>query len=239
MCSLLQILVLAIWVILIIRSALKTGKALRKEPFLSTRPAQLVFRILMSMIILAAASFIIRFAVDISWRLRNWEVNQHFIDASGCEDDNEMIQSKKSENFECWGNNHISMNILFRSAMHAKLRITFINTATNLGAGKILYVTVCTLIVSFIFLPSTYLNPLKVERIESGELIGREYQRGDKRYLLSLGKNTHTWRVFPMPISKEGTTLRQRQHFVDHLEVDKYLQLKSNQWGAGTIYKNI
>ena len=234
-----QILVLVIWVVLVIRAALKTGKALRKEPFLSTRPAQLVFRILMSMFFLAAASFIIRFSVDVSWRLRNWEDNQHFINASGCKDNNEF-QYRKSGSFACGSSSGVSMDILFRIAMHAKLRITYINTAASLGAGKILYETVCTLIIAFIFLPSRKdLNHRKMEKAESGELIGRENQRRDKRHVVSLGKNTHTWRVFPMPIDKERATLLQRQNLVDHFEVDKHLQLTSNKWGPGTIYENI
>ena len=50
--SIIQMLVLIYWIYLILRNTFLTGAKLRKEPFLSTRPAQLAYRVLLGMLLL-------------------------------------------------------------------------------------------------------------------------------------------------------------------------------------------
>lgn len=50
--SVIQIIVIQIWGISIIYNAFITGERLRREPFLSTRPAQLAFRVLSAILLL-------------------------------------------------------------------------------------------------------------------------------------------------------------------------------------------
>jgi hypothetical protein len=232
--SLLQLLVLFIWVTSIIRAALKTGAALRKEPFLSTRPAQLAFRILMSMIILGATSLVILFSADVYAFIKEWE--------SGSRDET-GLNYQNSKDYTLGVRSPVSVDILLRVASYAVRRLPYIGTAASLGSGEILFITVSTLTVAFIFLPSTdfilnFDNHHATMRKENGELIHKENQRRDKRFILTLSRYTHTWRVFPSPIDRRPKPLQKRLNSVEHYEINKNLQLISNRWGSGTIYKD-
>lgn len=224
--TLIQIVTVAIWILLIMRAALKTGEALRKEPFLSTRPAQLVFRILMSMLFLAATSVIVLSVRD---------MHSFYLDYSGYNDYSLIYNSGKD-----------SVGMLFRVMLHVNQRIPYISTSATVGAGEILFVTVCTLTLSFIFLPSTeFILSTDYHQVsvnnDIDRLVQKENQRRDKRTVIGLGRNTHTWRAFPSPIERHGNSIFHKTkmaRFVEHYEVDKHLQLTLNQWGPGTIYKN-
>ena len=225
--SLIQISVLAIWIILICRASVITAAALRKEAFLSTRPAQLVFRIMMSMIFLSFAAAIILFGTDIYSFESDWDYDDH-----GSEEYGNSTGS----------HSHVSIDTFFRIAIYIKEKIPYTGNAASLGPGQILFLTVSIITLSFIFLPSTdfilNLDQYTTESIDDA-IIQREFQRRDKRSFLRLGRNAHTWRVFPSPIDKEETFVKKLQYyFVEHYEVDKNFQLVSNQWGAGTIYRN-
>jgi hypothetical protein len=63
--SVTQLVILALWAVLIIKEALKTGEILKREPFLSTRPVQLSYRILMSILVLGIASFVLPLSLDL------------------------------------------------------------------------------------------------------------------------------------------------------------------------------
>jgi hypothetical protein len=239
---LLQIFILSIWVGMIIRAALKTGKALRNEPFLSTRPAQLAFRILMSMLILGATSVFILFSADICSLIKECESTQRFIEVPGSKDSDRLIYWNSRD--YTWGESrHILIQIMIRVALYAKQRVPYIGTAASLGAGEILFITVSTLTIAFIFLPSTdfILNsdhPHIAEKRENNGLIHKENQRRDKRALITLSRYTHTWRVFPCPIDRHQKPTPRKLNTVDHYELDRNFQLTSNKWGPGTIYKN-
>ena len=57
--SLAQFFSLIIWAVLIVSAAIGTGKKLRTEPFLSTRPAQLAYRVLLSILILGLTAVVV------------------------------------------------------------------------------------------------------------------------------------------------------------------------------------
>lgn len=224
--SMLQMLTILLWVILIIRAVIGTGKTLREQPFLSTRPAQLVYRISLNMIILAATSIIIISFADVRTYCKNLDFGQHFID---------------SKHFLSIDNSFAIFDKLFHVALHLQQRIPYISTS-GLGAGEILFVTVCTLCICFIFLPSTEfilnLDHHAVEKSESDGTIQKESQKRDKRNLVRMASNTHTWRIFPSPIDRDGKILQKRQKLVEHYEVDKNMHITANEWGPGTIYRN-
>ena len=58
-------------------------------------------------------------------------------------------------------------------------------TATSIGPGKLLYITVCCLVVGAVFL-----------------LPGKGRGRGnmDGRCVVNLSRMTHTWRLFPLAV---------------------------------------
>lgn len=190
--SLLHMIVLIMWVVLIFRASIKTGEVLRKEPFLSTRPAQLVYRILMNMIFLGALSFFVLFMADVYSLLKEWESNQHSTHLKS--QSVHPLFYKSSTNFS-WSNDHdVAFDLIFKLVLYAKQRIPYIGAAIGLGSGEMLFITISTLTVAFIFLPSTnfFLNSGSnngVERkIFDGAFIQSESQRRDKRILVTLSR---------------------------------------------------
>ena len=190
--SLLHMVVLIMWVVLIIRASVKTGDVLRKEPFLSTRPAQLVYRILMNMIFLGALSFFVLFLADVYSLLKVWESNQHSTHLRS--QSAHPLFYRSSTNFN-WNSDHdAAFDVFFKLVLYAKQRIPYIGAAIGLGSGEMLFITMCTLTVAFIFLPSTnfFLNSGRINGMErktvDGKFIQSESQRRDKRMLVTLSR---------------------------------------------------
>jgi hypothetical protein len=214
--SLAQIIILGFWIILIIRSVLKTGAVLRKEPFLSTRPAQLAFRILVNIIVLGVASVVIPFLFDVIILIGKWNAEQR------------QLQLSLS------ARGHTMMGILLKVVLHVTERFPYSGTAAGLGPGELIYITSCTLVVAFIFLPSTTYFDLESDGRNEPK---QERQRNDKRSVVTLARYTPTWRVFPLPIEihfySASSILRAHEVF----QVKKNFQHYANAVGRAMIYK--
>ncbi len=137
--------------------------------------------------------------------------------------------------------------------------IPYVGTAGNIGPGKILYATACSLVVAHIFLPSSHFHPSKkdqkvVEEIALGpdqhskqvllSDLDKRYQGRDKRFVVALARSTHTWRVFPLPVRSHGVmsqhTLKEKLNIVGtlQLQVDgRHFNMHPYKIGRGAIYK--
>jgi len=240
--SLLQTIVLGFWAILIFRAALKTGEALKMEPFISTRPVQLAFRILMSMIMLGAASVIIMFSAHINSLNQQWISKQHSPQTQGLRGSDSPFHGE-SKNYTTYS----AIKVIFRVILHVSERIPYVGTASCLGPGEIFFFTVSTLTVAFIFLPSTDFilssdSYLMEEQDDSGKeisaVVHRRYQRREKRMVVTLARYTHTWRIFPLPIERHRNLLPKKINSAEHYQLDGYFfRYHSNIFGPGTIYK--
>jgi hypothetical protein len=74
----------------------------------------------------------------------------------------------------------------------------------------------------------------------------KRYQGKDKRSVVALARNTHTWRVFPLPTRSHGYlsqhTLKEKLNMIGtfQLKVDgRHFTLHHDKFGQGTIYKGI
>jgi len=74
----------------------------------------------------------------------------------------------------------------------------------------------------------------------------KRYQGKDKRSVVALARNTHTWRVFPLPTRSHGYlsqhTLKEKLNMIGtfQLKVDgRHFTLHHDKFGQGTIYKGL
>ena len=112
-------------------------------------------------------------------------------------------------------------------------KVPYSGTAAGLGPGKIIYITVCTLVVAFIFLPPRNVH----DEMDNHDDVTYENQRRDKRMVVTLAKYTHTWRIFPLPIQKVRfgvTQIRQAGCF----QIDRKFHHHQSPFGRGAIYKS-
>jgi hypothetical protein len=236
--STVQFIILALWAILIIRAAIKTGTVLKKEPFLSTRPAQLAYRILMSILVLGVTSFIIPFSLDMLSFFNEWSTMRNTASGIDVRHNATLIYETSSE-YYLNQSDLTAFKIMMAILLHATHRFPYCGTALSLGPGEIIYVTCVTMIVAFIFLPSTsYILDEDNQTFESKPDGGYdENQRKDKRDVLTMSKYTHTWRAFPMPIERHKQTMQNNAKSVESYQIDKRLKNISNERGRGTIFK--
>jgi hypothetical protein len=196
--SVIQLIVMLVWVFLILRNTFLTGAKLRKEPFLSTRPAQLAYRVLLGMLILGVGALIVPLLIDLYALAEKWTLGQKT-------DMNGDFQGKDQSRL---------LNILLKILQNASQRLPYSGTASSIGPGKIVFVTTIALVSAFIFLPSRpYYEDEALKKEGSRHAIGDEKafslallermrQRRDKRLAIGLARQTHTWRAFPLPIKK-------------------------------------
>ena len=205
--SFIELFVIFFWVFLLLRQAIRTGSKLRKEPFLSTRPAQLAYRILLGILFLTLGSIFVPIFADMYYFISKWSLH-------GRDQGNERDSSSST------------IDILLKVILHVSERIPFIGAAAFYGPGKVLFGTVTTLLAAFIFLPSrSFSDP------DDPWLIGRNKDKvhevtepndnmfsnlnltdfgrrnKDKRLMVTLARYTHTWRIMPLPIKKVNSNL--------------------------------
>lgn len=203
--STVQLLILINWVFLIIRNAILTGAKLRKEPFLSTRPAQLAFRVMSGTLFLGIGALAVPIVMDVLKLIKQWYLgkagDRHQLDPA-------------TEAHGTAGSS--ALDVLLRVLFHVSQRFPYSGTASSIGPGKILYVTTCALVTAFIFLPSrTFYEDegdttkkdqrkklMTGNKMFHNTLTEKMQQRRDKRRVVTLARYTHTWRVFPLPIKK-------------------------------------
>lgn len=195
---------MAIWVILIFQRAVGTGKKLRKEPFLRTRPVQLAYRILIAQMVLGVLALTVPFFIDLFHLVRKWTSSQHatgFI--SGSWSYESLLRTSE-------------LDLLLRILAGAARRFPYSGSAASVGPGRIFFATICILNTAVIFLPSHPLRETESDGktvyyeslFQNGHGVDKGRQRRDKRSVVTLARYTHTWRVFPLPILKEsGLTL--------------------------------
>ena len=197
--SIIQMIVLVWWVCLILRSAILTGAKLRKEPFLSTRPAQLAYRVLLGMLLLGIGALLVPLIIDLFKLVKKWSLH-----TSRTQQDNQSIDRSPI------------VDILVRILWKASQKFPYTGTAASIGPGKIIFATTIALVSAFIFLPSKpyydadndtvkteeHRQVVGDEKLFSLALAERMNQRRDKRRFVRLARQTHTWRTFPLPIKK-------------------------------------
>lgn len=257
--SIVQIIVIQLWGVVIIMTSFVTGERLRREPFLSTRPAQLTFRVLTSILLLGFVISITLFSMYTSSVFGNDQTDslsigdQDFVFDTSAEGGSESSWDSKAD-------------ILFRFIRRVSADVPYVDTSFNIGPGKLLYATgklvvhacfccsihycnspnnicpflhlACSLVAAYIFLPSSHFRPSeKMIANEDAELHNISYtkedilwvrdkmlQGTDKRFVVTLARYTHTWRVFPLPIRSHGLmsqhTIKETLNLIGTFQLD-------------------
>jgi len=142
-------------------------------------------------------------------------------------------------------------DILFGILRYISTTIPYSDNALSIGPGKVIYATSCSLIVAYIFLPSRTLN--KEEKTREEKTIGsfghsrhelmvrdKKMQGKDKRFVVTLARKTHTWRVFPLPIRVHGLmsqhTIKEKLNLIGSFQLDGNYN-KLDYFGRGSIFK--
>ncbi len=198
--SIVQMLVLIYWIYLILRNTFLTGAKLRKEPFLSTRPAQLAYRVLLGMLLLGVGSLVVPLVVDLVKTIQKWSPGK---------------TSRAIQGAQTMDRSPI-VDIFLKILWKASQKFPFSGTAASIGPGKLVFATTIGLVSAFIFLPSKPYYEGDRDTVKNGDsrhvvgdeklfslaLTERLNQRRDKRRVVRLARHTHTWRIFPLPIRK-------------------------------------
>jgi len=246
--SVVQFIVIEIWCVFIVYTSFVTGERLRREPFLSTRPAQLSFRVLSGILFLGVGFSFTLFSISTMKLL-------HYTGGSDLSDDGIVYDTSLTGTGESWDSRASRADFLFRMLRVATSQSPYVGTASNIGPGKILYATACSLVAAFIFLPSSHFrasNKEKQSADESSEIPGnskqimlaikdRRLQGRDKRFVVALARNSHTWRVFPLPIRSHSLisqhTLKEQLNIVGTFQLDAYFNAHRFKFGRGAVYK--
>lgn len=197
--SLVQFGTMVIWVVLIFQRAIGTGKKLRKEPFLRTRPAQLAYRILFAQMVLGALALAIPSCIDLVNLVKKWTSSSTGLINPGS--GYELLRTSE-------------LDLLLRTLAGTARRFPYSGTAASVGPGRIFFATICILSTAIIFLPTHPLNETENGSVSNkvvdygsvllnGHGVEKGRQRRDKRMVITIARYTHTWRVFPLPILKE------------------------------------
>jgi len=242
--SVVQFIVIEIWCVFIVYTSFVTAERLRREPFLSTRPAQLSFRVLSGILFLGVGFSFTLFSISTMKLLHN--TGDSDLSENGIVYDTSLAGTGES-----WDSR---ADFLFRILRLATSQSPYVGTASNIGPGKILYATACSLVAAFIFLPSSHFRTSSRENQstdESSEFPGksnemlaikdRRIQGRDKRFVVALARNSHTWRVFPLPIRSHSLmsqhTLKEQLNMVGTFQLDGSFNMHRFKFGRGTIYK--
>ena len=196
-----QFVVLIIWLLLILKSSMETGSRLRIEPFLSTRPAQLAYRVIFAHVTLGVVTLATLFFLGVGHLLQNWEGTA----TNNAKDIDANTGQAPESSLDFW--------------MHVTTRITqrfpYSGTAASIGLGRILFATVSIFIAAFIFLPPVPENHDNEDGLaQSTAREEKARERRDKRSVIAMVRKTHTWRVLPLPIERASAVKRMMKN--DH-----------------------
>lgn len=223
--SLVQLVIMTVWVLLIWWNTIVTGDRLKKQPFLSTRPAQLAFRVLFSIQLLGLIAVAFPYVVNMNGLIHKWFLdtglyyNHDSNTTSATTTDDEMddaviadddIKYTTGVGDDTWSfiDTNSAFGKLFAIMLHATKRMPFADTAAAIGPGTLIYITISCLSAAFVFLPPAYFYE---EGNSSGGLVASPSDRSfsqDKRRIVTLARKTHTWRVFPLPIERLAKVAR-------------------------------
>ena len=134
--SIMQIIVIQSWGIMIMYTSFVTGERLRREPFLSTRPAQLTFRVLTSIVLLGFVISIKLFAL-FTLSVFGYSRTKAPMDGSVF-----VFDTSVGSEVETWDT---KADVLLRFIRQVSTKIPYVDTSFNIGGGKILYATATTL----------------------------------------------------------------------------------------------
>ena len=113
-----------------------TGERLRREPFLSTRPAQLTFRVLTSIVLLG---FLISVTLFALYTLSVFGYSQTKVPIDG---NDFVFDTSVRSGVETWDT---KADVLLRFIRQVSAKVPYVDTSFNIGGGKILYATATTL----------------------------------------------------------------------------------------------
>jgi len=192
----LNFLVLLIWIYNIISTIIETGRHLRAERFLATRPVQLAMRIILAHMTLGLTVLVATFYLNVHRLATKWSL-------TGPESVNQ-------------GEDLSDLETAIRVVGDISLTFPYSGTAASVGGGRVLFATVSILITAFIFLPARTLEQDVID-IQDEENDKRKpyvqdsrYEqwrlKRDKRLVIHLAKEAKTWRVFPLPIDQSIPT---------------------------------
>jgi hypothetical protein len=189
--SIVNFVVLLLWILAIIKAALVTGQYLRSEKFLSTRPVQLAYRIIFAHTTLGFAVLFVSFCLRIHMLATKWSLNDAE-DSIAQEEDVSEVET--------------AIRVLSQVAV----TFPYSGTAASVGAGRVFFATVSILITAFIFLPAHHLEDEEEDTGRKGviqeKLKEQRRLKRDKRLVVHLAKESKTWRVFPLPIDQSVPT---------------------------------
>lgn len=196
-CVVTQFSTLVIWMMWLLIVSVDSGRCLRKEPFLSTRPAQLAYRVLLVHISLGFTVLVLSIASNFSQVRHKW-----------------LPGDLRRNNFESQSLEESSkLEVTIRVLSGIAYQFPYSGTAASVGSGKILFATVSIIITAFIFLPAHILEEdiddpsAGTSQIVLNEKLHEQRRlRRDKRLVVNLARNAKTWRIFPLPI-KQSTVL--------------------------------
>lgn len=202
--SFMQFFVLVSWCYLIMKSTIITAERLKREPFLSTRPAQLAFRVFTGILFLGFMAIFLPMVLDILVLLIKYDADR---DKPATNSDESIAVYHTSSGYYAMEKEPSLLETLVKIVVRTTSRFPYSGTASSIGPGKIIYATVCSLVSAFIFLPASPTNDhVEEERIGNKTLveIDKDLQRNDKRQVVTLARFTHSWRVFPLPIQQSA-----------------------------------
>ena len=238
-----QFSILVVWGVLIMGNTVITGQRLKKEPFLSTRPTQLAYRVLMGILFLGFMAVLVPVLVELLITLAKWLG----LDSRAASNDHagSDVIHRTSSGFYLMDAQPSPLEVLVSVVVHATSRFPYAGTAASIGPGKILYVTVCSLVAAYIFLPATSGNDSDESETSlehrTASTIDRELQRQDKRQVVTLAKYTHSWRIFPLPIERKAVLHHQPVPSKilppDAFELGVDGQRREASFSRGIIYK--
>ncbi|KAL3803811.1 hypothetical protein HJC23_003973, partial [Cyclotella cryptica] len=247
--SVVQILVIQLWAIMIVCTSFVTGERLKREPFLSTRPAQLAFRVLSSILLLGMAISVTLFMAHTLNSFGDYKTTEMM----SMDDDHFVFDTSVASNGESWDS---KADVLFGIIRRLSAEVPYVDTSFNIGPGKVLYATACSLVVAYIFLPSSHFYTSDTNRenedleLPSSVRYSKQdilwikdkmLQGTDKRFVVTLARNTHTWRVFPLPIRSHGLmsqhTIKESLNLIGTFQLDGGFGVYRFKNGRGSIFK--
>eukprot|EP00980_Cylindrotheca_fusiformis_P029885 scaffold24008_cov132-Cylindrotheca_fusiformis.AAC.3 len=188
--------ILVLWLFNIATAAIVTGRYLRGEKFLSTRPVQLAMRIIFAHITLAFAVLAVGFFWSMQKLLTKWSL------------DDTGMQTKTEDA------SHLETAV--RVLSQVAQTFPYSGTAASVGGGRVFFATISILITAFIFLPAHVLEEDEDDSSDphsafpkvpiQDKLQEQRRLKRDKRLVVRLAKEAKTWRIFPLPIDQSSPT---------------------------------
>jgi hypothetical protein len=193
--SIVQFTTVLIWIYMIVQAALATGRKLRTEPFLSTRHAQLAYRVVFANVALSLGVLAVAVAIKMTQLLKKWSPEKRI------NDDSYFSNADRGTS---------KLEITIRVLSQVAHQFPYSGTAASIDSGRIFFATVSILITAFVFLPSHTLDDDETGDLDhyfpgqlnvlQEKLKERRRRKRLKRLVVNLARDSKTWLVFPTPI---------------------------------------